>query len=129
MILDASIVVALVFREASMKWISETLAAHPRENLRMSWVNLAEASMTIAREKPAAATALEVALADLGVEMLETDHDVIRAATEARRRFPINFGDCFAYAHARLRSEPLLTLDADFLKTDLPEILHPKRRT
>jgi len=28
----------------------------------------------------------------------------------------------------RLRDEALLTLDADFLATDLPVVLHPKRR-
>lgn len=128
MILDASIIVALVFRETSTKWIAETLSAHPRERLHMSWVSLAEASMTIAKENRVAPAAVEAALADLGVEMLDADHEVVRTATEARLRFPINFGDCFAYAHALLRGEPLLTLDADFLKTDLPEILHPKRR-
>ena len=34
---------------------------------------------------------------------------------------------CLAYALARIRRETLITLDADFLATDLPVVLHPDR--
>jgi len=52
-----------------------------------------------------------------------------RIAIAARARFPLNFGDCFAYAHARLRKEPLITLDDDFLATDLEAVWHPRPRS
>ena len=52
---------------------------------------------------------------------------MVELVIRARHQFPLTFGGCFAYAHARLLSEPLLTLDADFLKTDLPNVLHPER--
>ena len=128
MIVDTSIIVALSLGEPITDWIEAIIEQSPRPHLRMSWVTVAEVSMVLARLNPRSIDKLEPKLAGLGVEMLEADHEVVRAATEARLRFPINFGDCFAYAHARLRAEPLLTLDADFLKTDLAEILHPKRR-
>ena len=72
-------------------------------------------------------TAVDV-LERLGIEFMSPNRDIVSIVGEARQRFPLNFGDCFAYAHARLLGEPLLTLDADFLKTDLPDVLHPSRQ-
>ena len=49
-----------------------------------------------------------------------------RAAVEAFRRFgkgrhaaALDFGDCLAYAVARLARQPLLAADPSFKKTDL----------
>ncbi|MGE3931835.1 MAG: type II toxin-antitoxin system VapC family toxin [Rhodospirillaceae bacterium] len=64
-------------------------------------------------------------LGRIGIEALAPDRDVVRIVGEARHRLPLNFGDCFAYAHAKLLGVPLLTLDSDFLKTDLAAVLHP----
>lgn len=128
MIVDTSIVVALALNEPTVSWIEDILGEAYAEPLRMSWVNVTEVSMILARSNPISADVMEPLLDRLGIEMLQADHDVVRTATRARFHFPLNFGDCFAYAHARLRSEALLTLDADFLKTDLEKVLHPKRR-
>ena len=127
MIVDASIVVALGLGEASCSWIARTIGAHAQERLGISWVNIAEAGIVLHRENPLAFQALEPLLAKAGMEPLDLGWDVVRAAVEAHRRFPLNFGDCFAYAHASLTGDPLLTLDADFFKTDLAEVLHPDR--
>jgi ribonuclease VapC len=127
MIVDTSIVVALAAAEASRDWIRTTLDEHPHERLRMSWVNIAEAGMVLDRVARGASADLGAALSAMGVEPLEADYPLLGIAIAARSRFPLNFGDCFAYAHASLRGEPLITLDEDFLATDLPVILHPKR--
>ena len=129
MILDTSIVVALAAAEPQAAWIRAALDARPRERLRMSWVNIAEAGMVLERASAGASAPLEAALAALGVEPLEVDFGLLRSVIAARARFPLNFGDCFAYAHARERGEALLTLDAAFLATDLPQVVHPKRRS
>jgi ribonuclease VapC len=126
-ILDASIVVALSLQEPSCPWIVRTIAKHGSEPLRISWVNIVEAGLVLRKQNPLAGAALESLLDESGIEPLDFSWDVVRSAVEAHGRFPINFGDCFAYAHASLRKEPLLTLDADFLKTDLAEVLHPDR--
>lgn len=126
MIVDTSIVVALAADEASASWIRSTLDAHPGETLRMSWVNIAECGMVLERAAPGTAAMLETALAAIGIEPLDASFSVLRVAIDARTRFPLNFGDCFAYAHARARNEPLITLDDDFLSTDLDAILHPR---
>jgi ribonuclease VapC len=100
----------------------------PTEPLRMSWVNIAEAGMVLERAAAGAAHRLEAALAAIGIEPLDCGQEVVRHAIAARSAFPLNFGDCFAYAHARLSGEPLITLDEDFLRTDLPRVLHPGAR-
>ena len=129
MIVDTSIIVALAAAEPSSGWIRKTLEGHPGEHLRMSWVNCADVGLVLERAAPGASAGLEEALAALGIEPLEVDFSLLRTAVAARSRFPLNFGDCFAYAHAHLRNEALITLDADFLATDLPVVLHPERAT
>ncbi|MBX6322183.1 MAG: type II toxin-antitoxin system VapC family toxin [Rhodospirillaceae bacterium] len=128
MIVDSSIIVALALGEPSSRWITRTIDSHPHQVLRMSWVNIAEAAMALRRENPAAPAALETLLAQASIEPLAPGWDVVHAAVEARARFPLHFGDCFAYAHAARRQEPLLTLDSDVLKTDLAAVLHPAGR-
>lgn len=65
--------------------------------------------------------------------MLEADIEVVpvtieqtEVAREAYRRYGrgnhparLNFGDCFAYALARISNEPLLFKGDDFARTDL----------
>lgn len=56
-----------------------------------------------------------------------------RIAREAHRRYGrgsrhrahLNFGDCFAYALARVYDEPLLFVGNDFIHTDLEPALSP----
>ena len=127
MIVDTSVIVALAMREASREWIHAALAARGSERLRMSCVNIAETGMVLERCAPGSAAGLHKALAAIGIEPLDSDAQVVDAAVKARARFPLNFGDCFAYAHALLRQEALITLDDDFLATDLPSIVHPER--
>lgn len=83
--------------------------------------------MVLERAAGGTSVELEAALTALGVEALEADYQILGAVIRARSRFPLNFGDCFAYAHASLRREPLITLDDDFLSSDLPTVLHPER--
>lgn len=127
MIVDTSVIVALAADEPASDWILGTLDEYRNERLRMSWVNIAETGMVLERAARGSSTVLEAALAALGVEPLETDFSLLRVVIGARSLFPLNFGDCFAYAHAHLRHEMLITLDADFLATDLPRVLHPDR--
>ena len=48
-------------------------------------------------------------------------------AARARLRYPLNLGDCFAYALAKDEDQALLTLDRDFRRSDLKVIL-PRAR-
>lgn len=125
MVLDASALIAVFLAEPGEAWVQARLRENNDAPFRMSWVNAAEVGMSCERKGKGGGRAAFDGLRRLGVEMLQPDFDILALAVEARRDFPLNFGDCFAYAHAKLLDEPLLTLDADFLKTDLPAVLHP----
>ena len=49
-------------------------------------------------------------------------------AAEARLRYPLNLGDCFAYALAVEQGTSILTLDTDFRAVDRPVVMPPASR-
>lgn len=51
----------------------------------------------------------------------------MRKSRLARLRYPLNLGDCFAYALAKDEDRTLLTLDRDFRRSDLRVILPSAR--
>jgi ribonuclease VapC len=70
-------------------------------------------------------------LENAGVLAIPFDEAMTKAAFEAFRRFgkgqgapaQLNFGDCAAYALAKLRNEPLLFKGDDFARTDIARAL------
>lgn len=126
MIIDTSAVIAIAFDESRAAWVQWVIADRPFEPLRISWVNVAEAEIQVTKRHLRVTNLVDM-LRRLLVEPLAIDYEITRLVAHARLNFPLHFGDCYAYAHARLLNEPLLTLDADFLKTDLPRVLHPDR--
>src|SRR5688572_14987043 len=123
MVVDTSILMAVVFEERHADWAVEQLTAHaPR--LRMSTVNLAEALILIRDRQPQLAEELEEQIMELGIRFVAPDIEQARIAAAARIRFPLNLGDCFAYALACEEDCPILTLDEDFRNVD-PEVLLP----
>jgi hypothetical protein len=67
---------------------------------------------------PAAISASGPTAIPVGLTMPLPDH--ARRAADARLRFPLNLGDCFAYALARSEGCGILSLDAGFRRTDVP---------
>lgn len=72
---------------------------------------------------PRLADALQQRLLTSGIGFVPPDEDQALSAAEARLRFPINLGDCFAYALARTEQVPPLTLDEDFRGVDVPTVM------
>ena len=66
---------------------------------------------------------LETQLLTSGIRFVAPDESQAQLAAKARLRFPLNLGDCFAYALARAEQCPILTLDQDFRALDIPVIL------
>jgi ribonuclease VapC len=126
-IVDASIVIAYVLDEPHADWVEKTFERTQDQPRRITWINAAEIEITLSRGVRALRPPLNELLRQFKIETLTDDFESTRLVAEGRRRFPLHFGDCFAYAHARLLDEPLMTLDADFFKTDLPRIFHPDR--
>ena len=60
-----------------------------------------------------------------GLRFVPPDAEQARTAARARLDFPLNLGDCFAYALADAEDDVILTLDADFQKADRPVLVPP----
>ncbi|HMO25528.1 MAG TPA: type II toxin-antitoxin system VapC family toxin [Tepidisphaeraceae bacterium] len=123
MVIDSSAILAVYFNEPSADWVSEQLLMH--SHILMSTVNLAEVLMRLRDRDPANADVFEAQLIAQPIQFVAPDVTQTRIASRARDLYPINFGDCFAYALAKSLGLPLLTLDADFRKTDLTVLSPP----
>lgn len=125
-IIDASAIVAILREEPSAERCLDLIVRAAAR--RISAANLLETYLVIdgARE-PEMSRKLDALLARvaLTVEPVTEAHVVI--ARDAFRRYGkgsghgarLNFGDCFAYALARDRDEPLLFVGSDFARTDI----------
>lgn len=129
MIVDASALLAVVFNEPERADFLRAIAAS-RERF-ISAVNYVEAGIRAdsAPTHPYARLVDEVIL-DLSIEIAPVTAEQARIARESYRRFgkgnhPArhNLGDCFAYALATARGEPLLFKGGDFALTDVRSAL------
>ncbi len=124
MIVDASALLAVVFREPGFEGILERLIAEPAA---AGAPTLAEAGIVLhARLGAQAAGMLERILDELAIQEVPFGELHWREAVDAFRRYgkgrhaaALNFGDCMTYAVARLSGEPLLFVGDDFARTDL----------
>ncbi len=125
MIVDTSAVVAILFAESDAARYERAISmAWPR---RMSVVALLETTMVIeGRSGPDAGDDLDLFLREADIELEPVTLEQVEAARRAWRRFgkghhpaALNFGDCFAYALASTKREPLLFKGGDFARTDV----------
>ena len=118
MVIDTSAILAIFFNEPKGPQIAKLLQTRASE-LRMSTVNLTEALILIQDRQPQLTEGLKTLLLGSAIRFVPPDpvHAVI--AADARIRYPLNLGDCFAYALAKTEGCAILTLDEDFAKTDI----------
>lgn len=128
MIVDSSALLCLLLGEPEATWVATQLDEN-RARLSMSTVNLAEVLIRLRDLQPMLADEMEGAIRQSGIRFVPPDFDQARIAATARSRFPLNLGDCFAYALASVEGSAILTLDSDFRRTDHPAILPPRRRS
>ncbi|HTP27654.1 MAG TPA: type II toxin-antitoxin system VapC family toxin [Anaeromyxobacteraceae bacterium] len=117
MVVDTSAVLAMFFGEPSAAWVAGQLNEHARA-LRMSTVNLAEALIRIRDRQPQLADELEERLLASGIRFVPPDVRQAQLAARARLTYPLNLGDCFAYALAKVEDSVILTVDSDFRAVD-----------
>jgi ribonuclease VapC len=91
--------------------------------LRMSTVNLAEVLILVRDRQPQLFDEIETQIMELGIRFVSPNVEHARIAAEARIRFPLDLGDCFAYALARDEDCAILTLDEDFRAVDCDVVL------
>ncbi|OHB75479.1 MAG: hypothetical protein A2Z34_08990 [Planctomycetes bacterium RBG_16_59_8] len=122
MIVDTSVILSLLFDEKHAEWSERQLQEHATE-LRMSTVNLAEVLIRLHDRRRSMSEELEEMLSGRGIRFIPPDEKQARIAAEARFRYPLNLGDCFVYALASVEKCPILTLDKDFRRIDLPVVM------
>jgi len=125
MVLDTSALLAILQDEPERRRFNEAIeGAH---QVVLSTASFVEASIVIeVRYGAEGARDLDLFIERAGIDLVPVDTAQARAACRAYSRFGkgrhragLNFGDCFAYALASVRREPLLCKGDDFRHTDL----------
>lgn len=125
MILDTSALGAIFFAEAEADRFLRII--HDSSLNRISAANFVELFMVIESQLGADASRqcdtflrrADVLIEPVTAEQAFTARQAFLDFGKGRHPAGLNFGDCFAYALARVTGEPLLFKGADFLKTDI----------
>lgn len=124
MVVDTSAIVAILLQEDDAPHYADAIA--DADPVVMSAASYVELSIVALSRGPRGRVELDGTLADAAIEIVPVTVAQARLAAHAYDRFgkgrhpaALNFGDCFAYALARSRAEPLLFKGADFAQTDV----------
>ena len=126
MIIDSSAIVAILRNEPEGPLFKKVLdeASLPR----MSAATYFELSIVIdSRKHPAMSLAIDELIEQFNIEIEPVTMEQAMVARQAYQNFGkgsghkagLNFGDCFSYALARVKREPILFKGDDFQHTDL----------
>src|SRR5690554_3668447 len=132
MILDSSAVIAITTRESSRPALLRALAI--ADKVAISASTLVEIHAVLYRAGRAEVLRrVERLFAQFDVEVVAFDAEQARLAGNAYRDYGrgsshnsanLNLGDCYSYALAAQRDEPLLFVGEDFTHTDLESALN-----
>ena len=128
MVIDSSALLAILLEESDAYAFASAMTNSAI--CLLSAVSLVETSMVAMRLRtPNPVTAFDNLIDKLGIEIVPVDREQALLAREAFRRFGkgrhkagLNFGDCFAYALAKQKNEPLLYKGNDFSQTDISAV-------
>jgi ribonuclease VapC len=121
-VVDTSALLAVFFNEKAGPWVLDQLQANSGE-LAMSTVNYAEVLILVQDRQPHAYREIQDAIETSSIRLVPPTQRHAEIAAAARLRYPLNLGDCFAYALAKEEDRRLLTLDRDFRRSDLKVVL------
>ncbi|MGV0990990.1 MAG: type II toxin-antitoxin system VapC family toxin [Mycobacterium sp.] len=125
MVIDSSALVAMLNDEADAPRLEAAVEADPVR--LMSTASYLEAAIVIeTRFGEPGGRELDLWLHRAGVDLVAVDAAQAEAARTAYRRYGkgrhragLNYGDCFAYALAKISGQPLLFKGNDFTHTDI----------
>ena len=126
MIVDTSALLALVLAEPDGTRVAHELSVN---DCAMSAPNYFEASIVMLRRQGSeAARAMKALMDKSGIRIVPFDETLAAIALDAYRKYVrgsghkagLNFGDCFSYALAKQRNEPLLAVGPEFADVGLP---------
>ncbi len=125
MVLDTSALLAILLNEPERRSFTEAIEL--AESRWLSAANFVEVSIILEQRHGAEGVrAFDRLIAAAAITIVQVDLDHAHIARDAyqmygkgRHAAGLNFGDCFAYALAMARSEPLLFKGNDFALTDV----------
>ena len=126
MIVDSSALVAVIKREKD--WISLSQVMDNAADLSISAASYFETAIVVdGLRDPVQSARLDELLLDMEMIVEPVTAEQARIARQAYRDYGkgsghkagLNFGDCFSYALARVKREPLLYKGDDFVYTDV----------
>jgi len=125
MVIDTSALVAILQDEPERQTFNELIGTAP--SCCLSTASFVELSMIIeSRFGPDGIRDLDLYMSKAGIRLIPVDEEQAILARKSFRdygkgRHPagLNFGDCFSYALAKSRGEPMLFKGEDFSKTDV----------
>lgn len=129
-VVDTSALIAILRQEDDAGDFARALERH--HAVAISTATLVEAgAVALGRGGPPLFGKLQVLVAQADLEFVPLSAEHAEIAIEAYRRYGrgvgspscLNFGDCFAYALAKARDEPLLYKGNDFARTDIRSAL------
>ena len=133
MVIDTSALLAILQDEPERRAFNEAIEAADSRSLSVA--SFVEASIVIeVRFGAEGVRHLDRFLDRAGVTLVAVDVEQGTLARQAFSRFGkgrhaagLNFGDCFSYALAQVRGEPLLYKGEDFSRTDAARYPPPSR--
>ena len=129
MVIDTSALVAILFAEPDAELFETAIVATPVRLI--SAATLIETGIVVeARYGEEGGRELDLLAYKAALEIVPVTAEQVGLARQAFRRFGkgrhragLNFGDCFAYALAKGRGQPLLFKGQDFTRTDVRSVL------
>ena len=129
MIVDTSAVLAILFSEGDAATYAKAIAE--ASSRRMSAANFVEAAIVVeAQTQASGSRQFDAFFRRAGIVIEPVTEEQAHAARQAytdfgkgRHAAGLNFGDCFAYALAKIAGEPLLFKGQDFRQTDITAAL------
>jgi ribonuclease VapC len=125
MVVDTSALVAILQNEPERRKFNEAIEAG--ETRSMSTASFLETSIVLesrfgadgVRDLDLFISKAQIVLVSVDEEQAHMARDGFRKYGKGRHPAGLNYGDCFSYALARSRDEPLLFKEQDFLQTDV----------
>jgi ribonuclease VapC len=125
MVLDTSAILAILLNEPEASLFAELIS---KDSKRLLSAGTALELMIVieAKKGEAGGRELDLLLHRAKIDIVPFDSEQVEIARGAWRHFgksnhsaSLNFGDCFAYALAKMSNEPLLFKGNDFGQTDI----------
>ena len=128
MVIDTSALVAIMRNEANASRLVAAIEQSPVRLVSAGTV-IETALVLLGRFGERGEVELDALLRSFSTEVVAVDADQVAFARDAARTFgcgrhkaALDFGDCFSYALAVSRGEPLLFVGDDFAKTDVSAV-------